>query len=345
MKNDPIKAIVLAAGKGTRMKSDRAKVLHEVFFAPMLHHVVNAVIPLDLLETVVVTGHQAEVVEKSLAGFTVTFARQEQQLGTADAVAAAEAGLADFKGTVLILCGDTPLVRTETLRSMLDAHHAARATLTVMTTRMTDPANYGRIVTDEQGDLLRIVEEKDASVTEKSINEINAGIYCVDSAFLFKGLRNIGSDNRQGEFYLTDLIEIARSEGLAVNRHFCEESLEVLGINSRVELAAAHGLLQKRRNQHLMMAGVTIIGPDSVDIAPEVGVGPDCEIGRNVVISGHSVIGRDCRIGSNTVIRNCRLGNGAVVGALCYLENCAVDKGASLDSATIISGDRQVFKR
>ncbi|MFN2365243.1 MAG: sugar phosphate nucleotidyltransferase, partial [Desulfurivibrionaceae bacterium] len=241
MKNEPIKVIVLAAGKGTRMKSDRAKVLHEVFFAPMLHHVVNAIVPLDLLEIVVVTGHQAEIVEKSMAGFAVTFARQEQQLGTADAVAAAKAGLADFKGTVLILCGDTPLVRTKTLRSMLDAHHAARAVLSVMTTKMTDPANYGRIVTDEQGDLLRIVEEKDASVTEKSINEINAGIYCVDSAFLFKGLRNIGSDNRQGEFYLTDLIEIARSEGLAVNRHFCEKSLEVMGINSRVELAEAHG--------------------------------------------------------------------------------------------------------
>ncbi|MDF1577991.1 MAG: NTP transferase domain-containing protein [Desulfurivibrionaceae bacterium] len=339
MKNTQIKAVVLAAGKGTRMKSVRAKVLHELFFAPMLHHVIRAIAPLNLLEIVVVTGHQAEVVEKSLADFEVSFARQERQRGTADAVSAAEAGLADFRGTILILCGDTPLVRTETLRAMLEAHRAAEAVLTVMTTRMDDPANYGRIVTDQQGDLLRIVEEKDASVAEKGINEVNAGIYCVDSAFLFGGLRGIGSNNRQGEFYLTDLVEIARAEGLAVNRHVCEESLEVLGINSRVELAEAHAILQKRRNHQLMTAGVTIIGPDSVDIALEVEIGADCEVGRNVLISGRTVIGRGCRIGPNTVIRDCRIGDGAVIGALCCLENREVGMAAVLEDATIISGE------
>lgn len=337
MKNERIKAIVLAAGKGTRMKSDRAKVLHEVFFAPMLHHVVKAVAALDLLEIVVVTGHQAGVVEKAMTGFELSFARQERQLGTADAVSAAAAGLADFRGTILILCGDTPLVRTETLRSMLDAHQASRAAFTVMTTRMADPANYGRIVTDERGGLLRIVEEKDASAAEKAITEINAGIYCVDSAFLFEGLGKIGSENRQGEFYLTDLVEIARSQGVPVNRQVCAEPLEVLGINSRVELAEAHAVLQKRRNRDLMMAGVTITGPDSVDIAPEAGIGRDCEIGRNVAISGRTVIGRDCRIGPNTLIRNCRIGDGAVIGALCSLENCAVEKGAILENGTVIS--------
>jgi bifunctional UDP-N-acetylglucosamine pyrophosphorylase/glucosamine-1-phosphate N-acetyltransferase len=337
MKSERIKGVVLAAGKGTRMKSDRAKVLHEVFFAPMLHHVLNAIAPLELLETVVVTGHQADVVEKTLAGYDISFARQEKQRGTADAVAAAEERLGDFQGTVLILCGDTPLVRTDTLRSMLEGHCAARAALTVMTTTMADPANYGRIVTDEGGELLRIVEEKDASLAERAINEVNAGIYCVDSAFLFGGLRNIGSDNRQGEFYLTDLIEIARAEGLPVKRHRCEEPLEVLGVNSRVELAQAHGILQKRRNYHLMMAGVTIVGPDSVDIAPEVEIGPDCEIGRNVVIAGRTVIGRDCRIGPNTVIRDCRLGDGAGIGSLCCLEGCEVEKGGTMKNGTVIS--------
>ena len=200
MINGQTKAIVLAAGKGTRMKSDRAKVMHEVFSIPMLHHVLLAVSPLDLLDIVVITGHQAAEVEGSLADFQVTFARQEEQLGTAHAVLAAESCCDDFHGTVLILCGDTPLVRTETLRDMLKAHASAGAKMTVMTTRMSEPANYGRIVTDAEGNILRIVEEKDATAVEKEINEINAGIYCVDSQFLFGGLREVDTDNRQGEF-------------------------------------------------------------------------------------------------------------------------------------------------
>lgn len=255
MKNDQVKAIVLAAGKGTRMKSNKAKVMHEVFFMPMLHHVLNAIAPLNLGGTVVVTGHQAEVIEESLRDFKVVFARQEQQIGTANAVLAAESFFKDFKGTVLILCGDTPLVRTETLQAMMTMHLSSEAILSVMTTKMTEPTNYGRIVTDEQGNLLRIVEEKDASLAQKKINEINAGIYCVDAAFLSKGLRGIGSDNCQREFYLTDLVEIARSDGFAVSRYVCEDPVEVLGVNSKVDLAEAHKAFQDRRNRPVMADG------------------------------------------------------------------------------------------
>ena len=344
MKNKQIKVIVLAAGKGTRMKSNKAKVMHEVFFAPMLHHVLNAIAPLSMQGIVVVTGHQAETIEESLRDFNVAFARQAQQNGTAHAVLSAEHLFSNFQGTVLILCGDTPLVRNETLQAMLAAHSSSKGILTVMTTQMTDPANYGRIITDDQGCLLRIVEEKDASAVEKKINEINAGIYCVDGTFLFKGLRAIGSDNRQGEFYLTDLIEIARSEGLAVNRHVCEDSDEVLGVNSRVDLAGAHRALQVRRNCQLMMAGITIIGPDSVDIALGVEIGPDCEIGRNVTISGRSVLGSECLVGPNTIIRDCQIGDQVKVGPLCYLENCNIEDHRMIEAGTIMLGDHKAIK-
>lgn len=338
MKNEQIKAIVLAAGKGTRMKSNKAKVMHGVFFAPMLHHVLYAIAPLGLQGTVVVTGHQAEAIEGSLSGFDVSFARQDQQNGTAHAVLSAESLFRDFYGTVLILCGDTPLIRTETLQAMLGAHASSEAILTVMTTRMDDPANYGRIITDDQGSLLRIVEEKDASAAEREINEINAGIYCVDGSFLFNGLRGIGSDNRQGEFYLTDLIEIARADGYAVNRHICVDPIEVLGVNSRVDLAEAHKALQGRRNRQLMMDGVTIVDPDSVDIAPGVELGSDCEIGRNVTIFGQSVLGGGCVVGPNTIIKDCRIGDRVEIGSLCSLVNCNIPDQQLVAAGTITSG-------
>ena len=344
MESKQIKAIVLAAGKGTRMKSNKAKVLHEVFFAPMLYHVLNAIVPLDLQDTVIVTGHQAEVIEESLGDFNVVFARQEQQIGTANAVLATENLFENFTGTVLILCGDTPLIRTETLQAMLAAHSASKAILTVMTTEMAEPTNYGRIVTDDHGNLLRIVEEKDASSAEKKINEINAGIYCVQGDFLFKGLRGIGSDHRQGEFYLTDLIEMARSEGFGVMRHVCEDHIEVLGVNSRIDLPGAHKALQNRRNRQLMLSGVTIIGPDSVDISFEAEIGPDCEIGRNVIISGSSVLGRDCLVGTGTIIRDCRIGDGVRIGSLCCLENCDIEDHRLLETGNMLIAAQKVTK-
>ena len=246
-----MRAIILAAGKGTRMKSDKAKVMHEVFSLPMLHHVLSAIFPLGLLDTIVVTGHQAVEVEASLTDFQVTFARQEKQLGTAHAVLAAESFCDDFDGTVLILCGDTPLVRTETLRDMVSTHLDTGVKMTVMTTRMSEPTNYGRIVTDADGNILRIVEEKDATAAEREIDEINAGIYCVDSQFLFNGLREVDKDNRQGEFYLTDLVEIARGKEYGVGRFICDDPMEVFGVNSKEELDRADVELCARRDRQL----------------------------------------------------------------------------------------------
>jgi len=339
MTNRQTKVIVLAAGKGTRMKSDLAKVMHELFFAPRLHHVLAALAPLELLpRTVVVTGHQAESVEESLAAFPVAFARQTEQLGTAHAVLAAAGFLGDFDGTVLILCGDTPLIRSATIREMLESHRLSGTGLTVMTTSMADPSNYGRIVNDSAGKIMRIVEEKDASPEEKAIREINAGIYCVDSSFLIDGLGRIDDKNRQREFYLTDLVAIARDQGEAVTRVFCPDSLEVLGVNSRVELAMAHGQLQQRRNLQLMADGVTIVNPETVAVAPEANVGRDTVITGPATVSGRSAIGTGCRIGPQVVIRASRLGNRVVVGPFSLLADCSIPEEKEVAAGTINLG-------
>jgi bifunctional UDP-N-acetylglucosamine pyrophosphorylase/glucosamine-1-phosphate N-acetyltransferase len=339
MSNEQTRVIVLAAGKGTRMKSERAKVMHELFFAPMLHHVLAALAPLELLHhTVVVTGHQAEMVEASLAAFPVAFARQAEQLGTASAVQAAHRFLDGFAGTVLILCGDTPLIRSETIRELLEVHRQTGASLTVMTTRMADSSNYGRIVSDPAGEMLRIVEEKDASPEEKAIREINAGIYCAEASFLTEGLRRIDDKNRQREFYLTDLVAIARGQGEAVARYLCPEPLEVLGVNSRVELAEAQRHLQQRRNLQLMTDGVTIVNPEAVSVAPEAAVGKDTVITGPVTISGRSSIGAGCRLGPQVVIRASRLGEGVTVEPFSLLANCAIPAEQKVAAGTIMQG-------
>jgi bifunctional UDP-N-acetylglucosamine pyrophosphorylase/glucosamine-1-phosphate N-acetyltransferase len=329
----------MAAGKGTRMKSAKAKVMHEVFFAPMLHHVLAALEPLDLLrETVVVTGHQAEAVEASVGNLPVSFARQAQPLGTANAVLSARGFYEKFTGTVLILCGDTPLVSTETLEDMLNAHRRSESCLTVMTTKMEEPTNYGRIISHPDGGIAAIVEEKDASAVERAIHEVNAGVYCVDAGFLCVGLAAVDDNNRQREFYLTDLVAVARAEGRKVARYFCSDWREVLGINSRVELAEAHQVLQGRRNRKLMLDGVTIVAPESVEIASGVTVGRDTIIERGVKISGQGRIGEACRIGPQAVLHNCLVGDKVCVEPFCYLEGCQLSHGQSVPAGTVWRG-------
>ncbi len=245
-KENQVYAIVLAAGKGTRMKSSRAKVLHEVLSTPMVCHVMDTLADLGA-ETVVVTGHQAEKVEAALTSYNASFVRQHEQLGTGHAVLQTEDVLAGKTGVALILCGDTPLVRSQTLRQML-ALHAGTNTLTLMTTMLDNPANYGRVVSGNNGEVLRIVEEKDATPAERQIKEVNAGIYCVDLAVLFQALHEINTDNAQGELYLTDIIEIIKDSGAKVGKYICQDKDEILGVNSRVELEEANTIMEKWRN-------------------------------------------------------------------------------------------------
>ena len=327
MAHSPVSALILAAGKGTRMKSGKAKVLHEAFFAPMVHHVLDATTSLDLDDIVVVVGHQKESVQAALSGYVVSFVSQDVQLGTGHAVMAARDILAPRGGSVLILCGDTPLIRTATLKDMLAAHECSSTVLTVMTTELDDPTHYGRIIRKGDGSLQGIVEEKDATPEQRAICEVNAGIYCVDVAFLFSALEGVGTDNQQGEVYLTDIVAIANRSGLPPRPFLCVDKEEILGVNSRVELAEAHACLQRRRNLQLMADGVTLLQPETVNIEKTVLIGNDSVIAPHVRITGNTVIGQDCFIDSFSDIRDCRIGDGARIGSLSFLEGRSIVPG------------------
>ena len=332
-----ITAVILAAGKGTRMKSTRAKVLHEVFFRPMLHHVLDAVGAAGVDRCAVIVGHQREEVLGTLDGHRLTPVVQEEQLGTGHAMLCAEAacGQADL---VLILCGDTPLIRASTLRTMISEHQRRQATLTLMTTRLDQPFGDGRIISDARGAVQAIVEEKDASSEQRAIDEINAGIYLAERNFLFHALRQVGADNSQGEVYLTDIVAIANRQGVRVEAFVHPEAIDVLGVNSRIELAQAHAVLQARRNAALMLAGVTMYAPETILIAPDCAIGQDTIIDANVQITGHSTVGRDCRLAAGCVLRDCVIGDGARIGEHAVLERCQIPAGAVIPPLTSGTG-------
>ncbi|MHB8810435.1 MAG: bifunctional UDP-N-acetylglucosamine diphosphorylase/glucosamine-1-phosphate N-acetyltransferase GlmU [Desulfobulbaceae bacterium] len=307
-------AVILAAGKGTRMKSSMAKVLHEVFFKPMLHHVLDAVHAAGIEKTAIVVGHQKERVIQCLGGYAFTPVLQEEQLGTGHAVLCTEQVCADAD-TILILCGDTPLIRPATLRAMVSRHQDMNSPLTLMTTLVADPFGYGRIITNDNEQVTGIVEEKDATAAQRQIREVNAGIYLVGREFLFTSLKQVGTDNSQGEVYLTDIVAIANRQGHTVNRFIHPEAVDVLGVNSRVELAQAHAELQRRRNTELMLSGVTMYGPETIYIAQNIPVGQDTVIHPGVQITGNSSIGVGCILETGVFLHDCAVANNAIIGA------------------------------
>uniref|UniRef100_UPI0040579CAA bifunctional UDP-N-acetylglucosamine diphosphorylase/glucosamine-1-phosphate N-acetyltransferase GlmU n=1 Tax=Candidatus Electrothrix sp. TaxID=2170559 RepID=UPI0040579CAA len=330
MNTPNISAVILAAGKGTRMKSDKAKVLHELFFKPMLHHVLDTVSATDVGHLAVIVGHQRERVLASLAeppaSYTFSPVIQEEQLGTGHAVLCAESACASFD-LVMILCGDTPLIRPETLQAMIDEHLASKTVLSLMTTVLDDPFGYGRIISNSQGGVVEIVEQKDATPEQQAIQEINAGIYLIDREFLFSTLQQVGTDNSQGEVYLTDIVSIATEQGHQVEKFVHRPAIDVLGVNSRVELAQAHNELQIRHNQKVMLSGVSMYSPESILIAPDCQIGQDVTLHAGVQITGASVIGKKAEIASGALLHNCQIGAGAVIGAHAVLRNCTVEEG------------------
>lgn len=322
-------AIVLAAGKGTRMKSAQAKVLHPVFYQPMLRHVVDAALAAAVERIAVVIGHQQEAVQAVLADLPVETVLQEEQRGTGHAALCAQTACAGLD-QILILCGDTPLIQAETLAAMLAQHRQEQPALTLMTTRLSQPFGYGRILRSAQGAVQAIVEEKDASEQERAIEEINAGIYIADASFLFAALAQVGTDNSQGEIYLTDIVAIACREGKGVQAFVHQEAMDVLGVNSRVELAQAEAALQRRRNQDLMRSGVTMLCPKTTRVAPACTVGQDCLLHGQVSIEGESTLGPGCVVEQGVVIRDCRLGAAVRVGANSVLIGRHVMDGAEI---------------
>ena len=319
-----IATIILAAGLGKRMKSGLAKVLHPVSGRPMFLYPVSVAESLSSDKIVVVVGHQADRVKEVLAGKDVEIALQVRQDGTADAVKTGMDSLKDYKGTVLILCGDVPLITPDTVRGLLAMHEKEDASLTVLTTEVDDPSGYGRIVRSPDGSIARIVEDRDADEDIKQIREVNTGIYAFDSALLSSVIYEIRSENSQKEFYLTDSIEVGLRKGLKVSAYKTNDSQEVMGINSRIELARADGIMRRRINNRHMLNGITFINPDNVYIDTDVSIGQDVTIYPGTVIQGSTAIGDGSIIYSNNRIVNSRIGSGVILKDSCVIEDSVV---------------------
>jgi len=331
MELQEIISVILAAGKGTRMKSDLVKVLHPVLGIPMLSYPVELSLNgVKAAKTIVVIGHQADEVKERFKEPNIHFILQEEQLGTGHAVLQALPFLQSFGGTVLILCGDVPLVKLETLRSFIDTFWRNESILAVLTAVVENPSGYGRIIRGPAGWLERIVEEKDASEEEKLIREINTGIFCVQAPFLIDGLKEIGQENAQGEYYLTDLVEIGRKRGLRCSAHMVADPMEVMGINTRADLALAHEVLRQEKVMDLMLSGVTVLDPKTTYVDKMVEIGKDTVLYPNCVLQGKTKIGERCVIESNTKISDSILGSEVVIRSNSVITESKIDDGASI---------------
>jgi bifunctional UDP-N-acetylglucosamine pyrophosphorylase / glucosamine-1-phosphate N-acetyltransferase len=323
-----IHIVILAAGKGTRMKSARPKVLHSASGVPLIEHVLRVADSLSPKTKVIVVGHMADAVEQALGKrLGLRFALQQPQLGTGHALLQAESHLTGARGTLVLLSGDVPLLRPATLGTLVATHQRRGAAATVLTARVDRPHGYGRIVR-ERGAIAAIVEEKDATQDERAIDEINSGIYAFDVAPLFDALRAIGASNAQGESYLPDLVRIYRARGLAVETVVLEDPREILGVNSRKELAEVTAILNATRADELMAAGVTIVDPASAWIGPDVEIGPDTILHPNVYLEGHTRIGSGCDIHSCVRIVDSTIDAGVVINNFCVILESHVRAGA-----------------
>ncbi len=330
-----ISCLVLAAGKGTRMKSALPKVLHHVFFQPMVCHVLDATLQLPLAQTIVVVGHQSEMVQGALADYDVSYVVQGEQNGTGHAVLVCEDMVDADCDTVLILCGDTPLIRPETLQDMIAQHEAQQNVISVMGTEVDNPFGYGRMVCNEQRQLLEIVEEKDGTDAQRSIKEINGGIYLVQREFLFQVLATVDTDNAQGEVYLTDIVRKGNGAGVKVASFLCANSQEILGVNSRQELAEAHDIKQQELFGKLWDSGVSLQRPSTLSINPATAIGQDTVIQANCTIDQNVFIGRHCEIGAHSFIKNCYIGDDVMVGPGAVLIGVKLGAGSIVSPGTV----------
>ncbi|HZO56932.1 MAG TPA: bifunctional UDP-N-acetylglucosamine diphosphorylase/glucosamine-1-phosphate N-acetyltransferase GlmU [Bryobacteraceae bacterium] len=328
---ETISIAILAAGLGTRMRSKKAKVLHQAGGRTLVEHAVDTALALAPPErVVVVVGHQAEQVQEAVARHGVRFAVQNEQKGTGHAVGCCRESLQDNGGLVIVTYGDCPLLRDETLAALVVAYHDEGAACTVITTELDEPTGYGRILRNASGDVIGIVEQKAATPEQLQVREINSGIYCFNAALLWRHLGDIKPNAASGELYLTDMVEILVGKGHRVAAFPIDDASELLGINTRLELAVADRLLRERTVREHMLAGVTIEKPETVTIDPGAVIGQDTVVEAFAQIRGKTVIGEECRIGTASILTNATIENGAVVEAFSMVADSRVGTGAKV---------------
>ncbi len=325
-----ISSIVLAAGKGTRMKSSHCKVLHEVAGKTMLSYVLDSLKQAGILRICVVVGHQANRVIDSVKDYGVETTLQEPQLGTGHAVGSAAGTFENYTGDILILCGDTPLITSETIKDFVKFHREKKSRLSVMTTRMKNPFGYGRIVRDIDELVMKIVEERDATDIQRQIHEINTGIYLVNAEMLFRLLKNIKAENSQKEYYLTDVVGLARAENEQVHGYILEESFQATGVNTRRELAEVSKIIWNANRERLMSQGVTLLDPDTVYVDEGISIGADTIIHPSVHIHGKTTIGTNCIVESGCYLLDSSIGNSVHILQSSRLNQVVVHDGASI---------------
>lgn len=321
-------AVILAAGKGTRMKSVLPKVLHRVGGQSMVVQVLRAAKKAGAKRQIVILGFGADTVKEAIQD-QAEICLQTEQLGTGHAVLQTEKLLQGALGTVMVLCGDTPLLKAETLQGLLRAHEESGAKATALTAILEDATGYGRVIRAEDGSLLRIVEDKDATESERQIREVNAGIYCFALPDLFTALHQVKSDNAQGEYYLPDVLGILRQQGKKIWAYAAPDFQETLGVNSRAQLAEAEAILRRRKNEELMAAGVSILDPQSTFVDMDVTIGADTVLYPFTWLQGNTHIGSHCIIGPNSRLRDAEVGD-KVAFAFSDGEQCRIDDGATL---------------
>ena len=338
-----VMTIIMAAGKGTRMNSNKSKLVHKIYGKELVTRVVELAEKIGSKEVVAVVGHLREQVQAVL-GDRVKYAYQDELLGTGHAVMQARKYLEGKKGKVVILYGDVPIIRPETLKNLINKSIKSKECATLLTAKYENPTGYGRIIRDEGGNIKAIVEEKDADILQKEIKEINSGIYCFDIEELLKALSKITNDNSQKEYYLTDVIKIMNEEGLKTGAVIVEDNTEILGVNDRSQLELLTRVLRMRINAEHMKNGVTIEDSNSTYIYDDVEIGMDTVIHPNTIIRNNVVIGENCEIGPNAYIReNCNISDRVKVGNFVELKKVTIGEGTKVPHLSYL-GDCEIGK-
>lgn len=323
-------ALVLAAGKGTRMKSDKSKLVHKIYGKELVKRVVETAKKSGVNDVIAVVGYKKEQVQQVL-GDSVKYAYQDEMLGTGHAVLQAEEYLKDKHGKVVVLNGDVPILRPETVKKFIEKSINNKEYATILTAIYNNPMGYGRVVRDIGGNVKAIVEEKDATEDERNIQEINAGIYCFDIQELLKALKELKPNNVQNEYYITDIIKIMNDKGLKTGAVIVEDNTEILGVNDKIQLELLTKVLKLRINQYHMKNGVTIEDIDNTYIYDDVEIGTDTVIHPNTTIKNDVIIGKNCEIGPNSYIREgCRLDDKVKIGSFVEIKKAIIGKGTKV---------------